>query len=225
MRAEYLRLPASILAAFLSAPAILHTAAHAQNAAGRAGSYAAGARSIASVNGSLNSVVGQRPSDTEQQIGTGSITYRITNDGRVLGPDSKPVTAGCSRALAANGALPGGGTQNTPMRATPGHTTPQGDAVLIGTAHLHHPHRSPIPMDAPGGRTILMNASFGPAGAYITPDPCHPGSQTSTPEEAAHILAAAGGNPFALAGNRATLIQATAAHQEGNDVILTGPAP
>lgn len=190
-----------------------------------AGGFAPGARASASANATLDSVVGNRPSPVKSEVSLGGAVYRVTPQGAVIGPDGHAVSGGCpSPASLASGQFVAGGAPAEPAlsgTAGSGTDSKKSESVMIGVTN-QRPAGTPEQGADPSLRpAATMNASFGPAGVYVLPNPCR---MTGTDKkarihDAAAALATAGGNAFALAGNRDGVREATEAHTLDNGDI------
>lgn len=196
--------------------------AFAQGAAGRNGNYAASARSMASVSTTLDSVVGSRPSRIAQQFEQASETLTVQPNGVILNKQGQVITPGCPAVpiMAARQHNPGGAPAEPQLKDTSGNkaTHQQPEAVRLGLVQVHT-----------GGslqKQILMDASFAPSGLYVAPRACQQGAAPDAAQirNAAGSLATADGNPFALAGNREGIAQATQGHADGSDIVLEAGA-
>lgn len=196
--------------------------AFAQGAAGRNGNYAASARSMASVSTTLDSVVGSRPSPIAQQFEQASETLTVQPNGVILNKQWQVITPGCPAVpiMAARQHNPGGAPAEPQLKDTSGNkaTHQKPEAVRLGLVQVHT-----------GGslqKQILMDASFAPSGLYVAPRACQQGVAPDAAQirNAAGSLATADGNPFALAGNREGIAQATQGHTDGSDIVLEAGA-
>jgi filamentous hemagglutinin family protein len=181
----------------------------------------------------LNRVTGARPSSLEGSLtATGSL-YLINPNGIVITPTGRILIDGSflaatrdtpDAAFMAGGALAFTGTSPGAVANQGAITSQAGDVTLIGAAV-----RNTGTMSAPNGTAALAAANrvilSSTAGLYVAPASTATGSVTNTGaiRAAAASLSAAGGNVYALAGNRAGLIQATAAGKIGGQVWLTAP--
>lgn len=196
--------------------------AFAQGAAARNGNYAASARSMASVSTTLDSVVGSRPSRIAQQFEQGSETLTVQPNGVILNKQGQVITPGCPAVpiMAARQHNPGGAPAEPQLKDTSGNkaTHQKPESVRLGLVQVHT-----------GGsmqKQILMDASFAPSGLYVAPRACQRGAVPDAAQirNAAGSLATADGNPFALAGNRENIAQATQGHADGSDIVLEAGA-
>ncbi|CDG40925.1 hypothetical protein ASAP_2880 [Asaia bogorensis] len=212
---------------------------HAQRAEGAlsAGGFAPGARASASANGTLDSVVGNRPSPVKAEVGLNGETYRVTPAGTLIGPDGQAVSGGCPAPdNVASGQFVAGGAPSEPAlrgSAGAGIGARKDEAVMIGVTDQAAPLKTARNHDERAGNSGIrpqatMNASFGPAGVYVLPEPCrhHGAGKAAMIHDAAASLASAGGNVFALAGNRDGMRQANrAVALPDGDVLLTTERP
>lgn len=198
--------------------------AFAQSAAGRNGNYAASARSMASVSTTLESVVGSRPSRIAQQFEQAEVSETLTvqPNGAILNRQGQVITPGCPAVpiMAARQHNPGGVPAEPQLKDTSGNkvTQQKPESVRIGLVQIHV-----------GGslrKQVLMDASFAPSGLYVAPRACQQGAAPPAAQirNAAGSLATADGNPFALAGNREGIAQATQGRADGSDIILEAGA-
>lgn len=192
------------------------------------GGFAPGARASASANATLDSVVGNRPSPVRKEVGLGGVTFRVTSDGALIGPDGHSVAGGCPApdTVAAGQFVAGGAPAEPSLRDNAGVGTgaQKNEAVMIGVTD----------QAAAGGRKPVlrpratMNASYGPSGVYVLPESCRSTGHDrhAMIMDAAASLASAGGNAFALAGNRDGMRQANRATElPDGDIILTTARP
>ncbi|GBQ09501.1 hypothetical protein AA21291_0097 [Swaminathania salitolerans LMG 21291] len=188
------------------------------------GGFAPGARASASANPTLDSVVGNRPSPVKKQVKLNGAVYRVTPAGTLIGPDGKPVSGGCpAPGSVASGQFVAGGAPAEPaLKGVPGAGTGtrKDEAVMIGVTGFPVSH-SPA---SPSVDRATLNASFGPSGVYVMPAPCRATGKgrKALIADAAASLASAGGNVFALAGNREGLRQANEAHRLPDGDVLLG---
>ncbi|RUT26314.1 hypothetical protein C0V97_06160 [Asaia sp. W19] len=224
--------PESIAVLTLLAPIFLSIPCMAQRTEGAqsAGGFAPGARASASANATLDSVVGNRPSPVKNEVSLGGITYRVSPQGVVSGPDGKAVAGGCpSPVSVASGQFVAGGAPAEPALLGShgaGIGAGKSEAVMIGVTKQAPRIASSNAPPASGDMRnyATMNASFGPSGVYVLPHPCRisgAGKQAMIADAAAS-LASAGGNAFALAGNREGVQQVDRATLlPGGDVMLS----
>jgi len=184
----------------------------------------------------LNRVTGGSLSSIEGQLAATGSVYLVNPNGVVIGPGGRVVTAGSFVAATrdvtnsrfmAGGTLDfagssGGGASNAGSIVAQG-----GDVVLIGatasnTGSISAP-RGTAALAA--GNQVMPSAANGPAGVYVVADTAANGDATNSGliKAAAAELAAAGGNEYALAGNRRALIQATGTATIDGQVWLTAP--
>lgn len=217
----------------LSAPSIMSSclAQRAENAQA-AGGFAPGARASASANATLDSVVGNRPSPVKKELGLGGVVYRVTPQAVVIGPDGQAVSGGCpAPASVTAGQFVAGGAPAEPAlngSAGAGTGASKSETVMIGVSA-----QRPAGVNGAGKSPVLrpaatMNASFGPSGVYVLPDPCRVSGtdKRAMIRDAAATLASAGGNAFALAGNRDGLREANQVTPLADgDIVLTVAQP
>jgi filamentous hemagglutinin family protein len=203
-------------------------------------SFSIGAGNKVQVNNgsgaTLNRVTGGNLSRIEGQLSATGSVYVINPSGVVVGPNGRVVTGGsfvASTRDVANGAFMAGGTQtfsgtSTGTVTNAGKIVSQGgDVVLIGEAATNTGAISAPNGTAAlaAGTTVVLSAASGPGGIYVAPDPAAKGDATNSGriKAAAAELASAGGNVYALSGNRAGLIQATGIKTIDGQVWLTAP--
>lgn len=195
-----------------------------------AGGFAPGARASASANATLDSVVGNRPSPVKQALGLGGVVYRVTPQAVVIGPDGQAVSGGCPApaSVTAGQFVAGGAPAEPALSGSSGAGTgaSKSETVMIGVSDQR-------PAGAAGASPHLrpaatMNASFGPSGVYVLPIPCRVSGtgKRAMILDAAATLASAGGNAFALAGNRDGMREANQVTTlEDGDIALTVAQP
>ncbi len=195
--------------------------------------YSPGARSATTANTMLDSVVGNSHSPIKKQTSITGELYHIAADGTVTAPNGLLVSpGGCQTPGAPR--LPVTLKERSPhahyrfgtsLRHGKGFET-----VSIGVSE--QPSIATTNPKAPKTRRATLNASFGPTGLYILPEPCsrnHPSDRALTLDAAAS-LASADGNAFTLAGNRSHEIPVNVAQPLPNGDIelrnsaLSGPA-
>ncbi|NVN42347.1 hypothetical protein HW537_00365 [Asaia siamensis] len=203
---------------------------HAQQtqSAQSAGGFAPGARASASANATLDSVVGNRPSPVKKALGLGGSVYRVTPQAVVIGPDGRAVSGGCpAPSTVTTGQFVAGGAPAEPAlsgSAGAGTGATKSETVMIGVSD-----QRPAGAAGAGASPVLrpaatMNASFGPSGVYVLPVPCRISGtdKRAVIHDAAATLASAGGNAFALAGNRDGMREANqVAPLKDGDIELT----
>jgi len=184
----------------------------------------------------LNRVTGGNLSTIAGELGATGSVYLINPNGVVVGPDGKVLTGGSFVAstrdvpngqFMAGGTLTFSGTSNGAVTNAGSITSQNGDVVLIGQAASNSGAIS-APNGAAAlaaGNQVLLRSASGPAGIYVAPDVTATGdaSNSGTIKAAAAALASAGGNVYALAGNRGGLIQATGSQTIAGQVWLTAP--
>ncbi|MBE1722805.1 hypothetical protein [Bombella apis] len=170
--------------------------------------YSPGARSATTANTMLDSVVGNTHSPIKNQTSLTGELYHIAADGTVTAPNGLLVSPGGCQT-------PGTAHLPTSMKTAVPHTPYRFgtlrhgkgfETVTIGVST--QPDLTTTDPKAPRARRATLNASFGPTGLYILPEPCaRTGSSDSALTlDAAASLASADGNAFTLAGNRSSEI-------------------
>ncbi|MXV43884.1 hypothetical protein GS501_02305 [Saccharibacter sp. 17.LH.SD] len=192
--------------------------AYAQDAAPVAG-YSPGARSTTSANTMIDSVVGNSHSPIKNQTSATGELYIVASDGTITAPNGLIVNPGCSK----NGPH-SGPTIHSKYRIGLKRRGKDFETVTIGVSD--QPREAFLPEDKnhPTIRRATLSASFAPTGLYVLPLPCaHAGtSDHALTMSAASALAAADGNIFSLAGNRAVINNVDTAHPLPNgDIQLT----
>ncbi|WP_025885283.1 hypothetical protein [Asaia prunellae] len=209
-------------------------AAHAQRAenAQAAGGFSPGARASASANATLDSVVGNRPSPVKKEVSLGGAVYRVTPQATVIGPDGKAISGGCPApdTLAEGQFVAGGAPAEPALRGNGGAGTNsrKSETVMIGVTDQRPAGVAGNGAHVPLKPAATMNASFGPAGVYVLPVPCRQSGsdRQAMINDAAASLASAGGNAFALAGNRDGMKEATQATTLADgDIMLSVAQP
>jgi filamentous hemagglutinin family protein len=182
----------------------------------------------------LNKVTGGNLSTIAGQLkATGSV-YLINQSGVVIGPGGKVVTGRTFVAstrdtgngqFMAGGAESFNGSSNGTVVNDGAVVSQAGSVVLVG-----HAVTSNGTIDAAkgtaaliAGNHILMTEASGPAGVYVAADKSGDATNDGQVRAAAVELASAGGNVYALAGNRSGLIQATGTKTVDGQVWLTAP--
>ena len=168
----------------------------------------------------------------------------INPKGVVIGPSGKIVTGGSFVAATRDVPQPVHGRRSLPSPGPRRHRHRRGadrlqggDVVLIGEAATNRGRiaaRNSMAALAAGNEVVLSAAS-GPAGVYVVPDPAAGGNVTDSRriKAAAAELAAAGGDVYALAGNRQGLSRpkeaddrgAGLAHRPGRTGAFPAPSP
>ncbi len=184
----------------------------------------------------LNRVTGGELSRIFGQLkATGSV-YLINPSGVVVGPGGKIVTGGSFVASTRNvsndgfmqgGALAFSGSSTSSVVNQGTIVSRNGDVVLIGASSTNHGA-----IDAPNGTAalvagdaVVMTDTSGPDGIIVAPGVGKGAASTDGRINAAAVaLASAGGNVYALAGNRGDLIQATGTTRINGQVWLSAPA-
>ena len=184
----------------------------------------------------LNRVTGGNLSQIQGQLSATGSVYLINPAGVVVGPNGRVATGGsfvASTRDVTNSQFMAGGSQtlsgtSSGTVSNAGQIVSQGgDVVLIGeaatnTGGISAPHGTAA---LAAGTTVVLSAASGPGGIYVAPDPGAKGDATNSGriKAAAAELASAGGNVYALSGNRAGLIQATGTKTIDGQVWLTAP--
>jgi filamentous hemagglutinin family protein len=184
----------------------------------------------------LNRVTGGNLSTIAGQLGATGSVYLVNPNGVVVGPGGKVLTGGSFVAstrdvpndqFMGGGTLTFAGTSNGTVTNAGAIASQNGDVVLIGQAASNSGTISAPNGTAAlaAGNQVLLAAGNGPAGIYVAPDVTATGDATNTGaiKAAAAALASAGGNVYALAGNRGGLIQATGTKTIAGQVWLTAP--
>lgn len=216
-------LPATLVASLLSASITSPAWGQSAPVAG----YSPGARSATTANTMLDSVVGNTHSPIKKQTSITGEVYRIAADGTVTAPNGLLVSPGGCQT-------PGTGPLPTSPKKTAPHTPYRFgtlrhgkgfETVTIGVSS--QPSLTTSGPNTPRTHRATLNASFGPTGLYILPEPCHKTnpSDTALTLDAAASLASADGNAFTLAGNRSNEIPVNTAQLLPNgDVELRNSA-
>ncbi len=184
----------------------------------------------------LNRVTGPSLSSIAGELdGTGSV-FLINPNGVVVEAGGKVVTGGSfvasTRDVADSAFMSGGTLEFTGTSA--GAVTNLGEivsrsknVVLIGAAtenggFISAPNGT---VALAAGNQVVLSDAGGPAGIYVAADAAATGSVTNTGaiKAAAAELASAGGNVYALAGNRDGLIEAAGTAKIAGQVWLTAP--
>jgi filamentous hemagglutinin family protein len=184
----------------------------------------------------LNRVTGLTPSSLAGSLtATGSV-YLINPNGIVITPSGKILSGGSflattrdtpDAAFMAGGTLAFAGTSTGAVSNGGSITSQTGSVILVGAAA-----RNTGTITAANGTAalaaanrVILAAASGPPGLYVAPDATATGSVTNTGilRAAAVSLTTAGGNVYALAGNRSGLIQATGTGKIGGQIWLTAP--
>jgi len=197
------------------------------------------ANKVAFENGSgatLNRVTGGNLSSIAGQLSATGSVYLVNPNGVVVGPGGQVLTGGSFVAstrdvpndqFMAGGTLTFSGSSNGTVSNAGSITAKNGDVVLIGAAASNSGAISAPNGTAAlaAGKQVLLAPAGGPAGIYVAPDTSAAGdaSNSGTIRAAAAMLASAGGNVYALAGNRSGLIAATGAKTIAGQVWLTAP--
>jgi filamentous hemagglutinin family protein len=184
----------------------------------------------------LNRVTGGNSSQIYGQLNATGSVYLINPTGVVVGPGGTVVTGGsfvASTRDVADSQFMAGGTLSFAGNSAGGVSnqgrivSQNGDVVLIGqtvsnTGGIHAPDGTAA---LAAGNQVVLSAAGGPAGVYVVPDASAKGNASNSGliNAAAVALASAGGNVYALAGNRTGLIQATGTQAIDGQVWLTAP--
>ena len=184
----------------------------------------------------LNRVTGDSLSQISGQLAATGSVFLINPNGIVVGPGGKVVTGGsfvASTRDVANDQFMAGGTLNFAGTSSGGVSnagsivSQGGDVVLIGatagnTGRIAAANGTAV---LAAGNQVVLSAASGPAGVYVVPDATASGdvSNSGRIKAAGAELASAGGNVYALAGNRRGLVQATGAQTVNGQVWLTAP--
>lgn len=200
---------------------------HAWGQATPVAGYSPGARSATTANTMLDSVVGNAHSPLKKQTSITGDLYHIAADGTVTAPNGLIVPpGGCQTPSTTR--LPTGQAASAPNSHYQFGTGRRGkgfETVTIGVSE--QPILATSSPHPPTTRRATLNASFGPTGIYILPEPCtrsHPSDRALT-LDAATSLASADGNAFTLAGNRSHEIPVnTAQRLPDGDIGLSNNA-
>ncbi len=184
----------------------------------------------------LNRVTGGNLSTIAGQLDATGSVYFVNPNGVVVGPGGQVLTGGSfvastrdvpNAAFMAGGTLTFSGTSGGMVGNGGSITSQNGDVVLIGAA-VGNAGTIAAPKGTAAlaaGNQVLLAPVGGPAGISVAPDVGAKGDviNAGTIRAAAAMLAAAGGNVYALAGNRGGLIQATGTKTIAGEVWLTAP--
>lgn len=184
----------------------------------------------------LNRVAGGNISQIDGKLSATGSVYLINPSGVVVGPGGRVVAGGNFVAstrdipdnqFLAGGALTASGTSAGTVSNAGRIVSQGGDVVLIGasasnTGTIAAPNGTAAL--AAGNRVVLTSAT-GPSGISVAADVNAQGdaSNSGRIKAAAVALASAGGNVYALAGNRSGLVQATGTKTVDGQVWLTAP--
>ncbi|MCX8667019.1 hypothetical protein J3T99_05255 [Acetobacteraceae bacterium B3987] len=216
-------LPTALVVGLLSAPITSPALGQSTPVAG----YSPGARSATTANTMLDSVVGNTHSPIKKQTSITGELYHIAADGTVTAPNGLLVSPGGCQTPG-TGSLPVASKKTAPLAPYRFGTLRHGkgfETVTIGVSA--QPSITTSGPNAPRTHRATLNASFGPTGLYILPEPCHRTnpSDTALTLDAAASLASADGNAFTLAGNRSNEIPVNTAQILPNgDVELRNSA-
>jgi len=184
----------------------------------------------------LNRVTGENVSSIAGELDATGSVFLINPNGIVVQAGGKVVTGGSFEASTrdvADSQFMMGGTLDFVGNAAGTVTnlgeilSRNGNVVLIGAAATNNglvsaPHGTAVLAAA---NQVLMADVAGPAGIYVATDAAAIGNVTNTGaiKAAAAALASAGGNVYALAGNRNGLIAATGTEKIAGQIWLTAP--
>jgi filamentous hemagglutinin family protein len=184
----------------------------------------------------LNRVTGANLSTIAGRLNATGSVYLVNPNGVVVGPGGRVLTGGSFVAstrdvpnsqFMSGGTLTFSGTSSGTVTNQGSIRSQDGDVVLIGAAAsnagaIAAPNGTAA---LAAGSRVLLRPENGPAGIYVVPDLAAKGDATNTGtiRAAAALLSSAGGNVYALAGNRAGLIQATGSKTIAGQVWLTAP--
>jgi filamentous hemagglutinin family protein len=185
----------------------------------------------------LNRVTGGNLSSIAGELDATGSVFLINPNGVVVRAGGKVVTGGsfvASTRDVADSQFMAGGTLDFAGDSAGVVTnlgeimSRNGDVVLIGQAAANGglvsaPHGTAA---LAAGNRVLLSDAAGPAGIYVAADAGAGGNVTNTGviKAAAAALASAGGNVYALAGNRGGLVQASGTEKIAGQVWLTAPA-
>jgi filamentous hemagglutinin family protein len=184
----------------------------------------------------LNRVTGGSLSRIAGQLDATGSVFLINPNGIIVQAGGKVVTGGSfvastrdvtNSAFMAGGALDFAGNSTGTVTNLGEITSRNGNVVLIGAAATNDgsiaaPHGTAA---LAAGSQVLLSDAAGPAGIYVAPDAAATGSVANAGaiKAAAAALTSAGGNVYALAGNRSGIIAATGTKKIGGQVWLTAP--
>jgi filamentous hemagglutinin family protein len=184
----------------------------------------------------LNRVTGGSLSAIEGKLNATGSVYLINPNGVVIGPNGSVAAGGSFVAstrdisnsqFMAGGSLAFSGTSAGTVVNEGKIVSENGDVVLIGAAVTNSGSIRAANGTAAlaAGSKVVLSAEDGPAGVYVVPDEGSKGDATNTGriKAAAADLTSAGGNVYALAGNRTGLIQATGTKNIDGQVWLMAP--
>ncbi|GAB6855877.1 hypothetical protein JCM15831A_29010 [Asaia astilbis] len=199
----------------------------------------ASGHSVQFENGSgatLNQVTGAQMSELQGHLGATGSLYLINPNGVVIGPKGSVATGGsfvASTRDASDSAFMQGksltlsGTSSGTVKNEGRITSTNGNVVLVGQSVSNSGTVSAAngTVALAAGNRVILSEAEGPDGIYVETDATAKGDVTNTGhiQAAAARLAAAGGNVYALAGNRDGLIQATGTSSVNGQVWLTAP--
>ncbi|OUJ17112.1 hypothetical protein HK27_02325, partial [Acetobacter orientalis] len=184
----------------------------------------------------LNRVTGAQSSSLQGHIGATGTVFLINPNGVVIGPGGTVVTGGSfvastrdtpsSAFMKGGNIILSGGSDGTVTNAGK-ITSTSGNVVLVGASVSNKGTVSAAGGTANlmAGNQVVLSEVDGPSGVYIVADSKAKGNVTNTGriKAAAATLASAGGNVYALAGNREGLVQATGTTRVNGQVWLSAP--
>ncbi|MBS1084513.1 beta strand repeat-containing protein [Gluconobacter kondonii] len=184
----------------------------------------------------LNRVTGAQSSSLLGHIGATGTLFLINPNGVVIGPGGTVVTGGSfvastrdtpnSTFMKGGNVILSGSSAGTVTNAGK-ITSTSGNVVLVGASVSNKGTVSAAGGTAAllAGNQVVLSEVDGPSGIYIVADSKAKGNVTNTGRirAAAATLASAGGNVYALAGNREGLVQATGTTRVNGQVWLSAP--
>ena len=184
----------------------------------------------------LNRVTGAQSSSLLGHIGATGTVFLINPNGVVIGPGGTVVTGGSfiastrdtpnSTFMKGGNVILSGSSAGTVTNAGK-ITSTSGNVVLVGASVSNKGTVSAAGGTAAllAGNQVVLSEVDGPSGIYIVADSKAKGNVTNTGRirAAAATLASAGGNVYALAGNREGLVQATGTTRVNGQVWLSAP--
>ncbi|MBB2169831.1 filamentous hemagglutinin N-terminal domain-containing protein, partial [Gluconacetobacter aggeris] len=184
----------------------------------------------------LNRVTGSQMSAIQGRLGATGSVFLINPNGVVIGPKGTVVAGGSfvastrdtpDSAFMKGNAVTLSGTSSGTVKNEGHITSTGGNVVLVGRSVTNGGT-----IEATGGTValaagdkVVLSEADGPDGIYVVADAKAKGDVTNTGRirAAAATLASAGGNVYALAGNRQGLVQATGTKTVDGQVWLTAP--
>ncbi|WP_345191287.1 beta strand repeat-containing protein, partial [Gluconacetobacter tumulicola] len=184
----------------------------------------------------LNRVTGSQMSTIQGHLGATGSVFLINPNGVVIGPKGTVVAGGSfvastrdtpDSAFMKGNAVTLSGTSSGTVKNEGHITSTGGNVVLVGRSVTNGGT-----IEATGGTValaagdkVVLSEADGPDGIYVVADAKAKGDVTNTGRirAAAATLASAGGNVYALAGNRQGLVQATGTKTVDGQVWLTAP--